>query len=388
MGNPDSRYLSNQDYGRRLYVDNASYAKQMGVGSRKPAFNQNDALYKQSEFKQPYKEDDYEEMEYLADDYPGFPNDYDYDTPFEVPYPGPAGNKYNPRTVRFLCNIEDACYGRPNAVCSYISCGWPIISYELVSIPKGCKFTLSNKGLLCASCPESEIFFITFDVIMKARFQMNGQTISVIGRHFDMTLSHCLCDDQDIAWDAATSASSMARSSSATVAITDNANKSGSPYTWTISGKGFTLDNVITEGLTNGINTDATACGRATITVTGCAGKTLVVGYVDCTYGEWTAWDILCENVNGSFSDSCIIDEYRVQIGGENTQYQYRAECGCITNCPEGNSTGCTANANCIPQAGWETDGCSNLCGLLCSGGDNNYRIGVNETKEREWICP
>ena len=398
MGNPDSRYLSNQDYGRRLYVDNASYAKQMGVGSRKPAFNQNDALYKQSEFKQPYKVDDYEEMEYLADDYPGFPNDYDYDTPFELPYPGPAENKYNPWTVRFLCNIKDACYGRPNAVCNYISCGWPIISYKLASIPKGCKFTLSNKGLLCASCPESETFFITFDVIMKARFQHNGQTVSVIGHHYDMTVSRCLCDGGDIAWDVATSATTIGRSDSAVVAITDNTNKSGSPYTWSIvlgsNGVGLTLANVTTEGLTNTVLSAADACGSATISVTGCDGSTIVQGDIACTGGGWGAWNVLCLNANADPIGTyyCTIDDVRWDaVQSKYAKYHYEALCGCMHECALDDPTGCTAGAaGCIPGAGFDANDCS--VGDTCRGrcypyDDDFYRIGIFSEQERFWEC-
>jgi hypothetical protein len=60
-----------------------------------------------------------------------------------------------------------------------------------------------------------------------------------------------------------------------------------SPYTWSVSGTGFSLG---TEGEptgpTNTLYADGTACGAATITVTGCDG-TQVEGYVRCTVGTW-----------------------------------------------------------------------------------------------------
>jgi RHS repeat-associated protein len=59
-----------------------------------------------------------------------------------------------------------------------------------------------------------------------------------------------------------------------------------SPYTWSVSGTGFTLDESITTGLTNTLNADGTSCGTATITVVGCNGNE-VVGYVRGCYGEW-----------------------------------------------------------------------------------------------------
>ena len=282
MGNPDPRYLSNQDYGRRLYVDNASYAEQMGVGSRKPAFKQNDALYAQSEFKKPYKEDDYEEMEYLADAYPGFPWDYDFDSPLEIPYPGEA---YNPWHVRFLC-FSDPCYGYGEEHCESLSCQWPVTGFHIHSKPAGCTTNFSPSQI-CAQCPEGETGWISFEIIMLATFQHNGATVKVEGRYYNMSMSRCigLCDDSGIAYSAA-SDDTIARSGTAAIAITDSLGTKGSPYSWAVSGTGFTLDNAVTTGLTNTLNADATACGTATITITGC-GSTTVTGYVRCTTGTW-----------------------------------------------------------------------------------------------------
>jgi len=103
----------------------------------------------------------------------------------------------------------------------------------------------------------------------------------------DVTVTCDTCDDSMIAWDDATSADTIARNGSATVAITDSLDK-GWTYTWGVSGTGFTLDNVITgQGvLTNTLRADATACGVATVTVTGCDGR-VVTGSVLCTTGTW-----------------------------------------------------------------------------------------------------
>ena len=59
-----------------------------------------------------------------------------------------------------------------------------------------------------------------------------------------------------------------------------------SPYTWSVSGNGFTLTNATTNGLTNTLNADTKACGRATIIVTDACGET-ASGYVKCTTGQW-----------------------------------------------------------------------------------------------------
>jgi len=95
------------------------------------------------------------------------------------------------------------------------------------------------------------------------------------------------CDDSGMAWDSGVSSETVARNNSATIAITDSTGL-GAPYSWSVSGTGFTPDNSSTVGLTNKINADNTSCGSATITVTGCDGTT-ITGYIRCTTGKWVA---------------------------------------------------------------------------------------------------
>jgi hypothetical protein len=59
-----------------------------------------------------------------------------------------------------------------------------------------------------------------------------------------------------------------------------------SPYTWSVSGQGFTLDESITTGLTNTLNSNGTSCGSAEITVTDCVGNT-TTKYIRGTEGQW-----------------------------------------------------------------------------------------------------
>ena len=101
----------------------------------------------------------------------------------------------------------------------------------------------------------------------------------------DLIVTCEMCDDSEIAWDDPTSADTIVRNGSATVAITDSVGKGG-PYSWSVSGTGFSLANATTEGLANTLYAGGTACGTATITVTGCNGK-VVTGYVRCTTGVW-----------------------------------------------------------------------------------------------------
>ncbi|MBW2005045.1 MAG: RHS domain-containing protein [Deltaproteobacteria bacterium] len=58
------------------------------------------------------------------------------------------------------------------------------------------------------------------------------------------------------------------------------------PYTWSVSGKGFSLAETETQGLSNTLYADDTACRAATITVIDDCGQT-ATGYVRCTTGQW-----------------------------------------------------------------------------------------------------
>ena len=63
------------------------------------------------------------------------------------------------------------------------------------------------------------------------------------------------------------------------------------PYTWSVSGTGFDLEESQTTELSNILLADDTACGSADITVTDASGST-VKGSVRCTVGAWVKQDI------------------------------------------------------------------------------------------------
>ena len=96
-----------------------------------------------------------------------------------------------------------------------------------------------------------------------------------------------------------------------------------SPFTWSVSGVGFTLDNAIITGLTNILNADGTACGSAAITVTGSNG-TVVTGYVRCTIGTLNFIESC-----GSSTGSCS-----VWVGKYLFYATPQFECDLPENCP------------------------------------------------------
>ena len=284
MGSPDDRYVSNQDTGRRLYVGDGAYADQMGMGKRPTAFQQNTELYKQSELKKPYLTDSYEDMEYLSDPPIGlgpYPPGPTPDNPA-----GPIQEPTNPWHVRFLC-FSDPCYGYGEEHCEPISCNWVIQGYEIRSSPAGCKYKLGLSEI-CGECPEGETFQILFDVLLRAQFEHGGATITVDGRYYGMSMSHCIgqCDGSGIAWDSVNSSATIGTNTTVPIAITDSNGTQGTPYSWSVAGTGFTLANAVTDGLTNTLISTWPNCGIATITVTGCDG-TAITGLVKCTFGTY-----------------------------------------------------------------------------------------------------
>ena len=88
--------------------------------------------------------------------------------------------------------------------------------------------------------------------------------------------------DPNIAWDYEESASVVTPNSNASIAITGL----NTPFVWEITGVGFSLGRIRTTGLTNTLIVGNTACGSATITVTGCDDEQ-TVGYVRSTIGLW-----------------------------------------------------------------------------------------------------
>jgi hypothetical protein len=70
-----------------------------------------------------------------------------------------------------------------------------------------------------------------------------------------------------------------------------------SRYTWSVNGNGFSLAESQTTGLTNTLIADDTACGAATITVTGCGGQ-IVTGHVRCTAdSQWVLKGTGCNSI-------------------------------------------------------------------------------------------
>jgi hypothetical protein len=96
---------------------------------------------------------------------------------------------------------------------------------------------------------------------------------------------NCKQDYGWLSWDDETSDDTILRLGSAVIAIAGD----GGPFTWDVTGTGFSLENSTTTGLTNQLNADGTACGVAEITVINAQGLS-TVGYVrEPNQGQWVS---------------------------------------------------------------------------------------------------
>ena len=86
------------------------------------------------------------------------------------------------------------------------------------------------------------------------------------------------------------------------------------PYTWQVSGTGFSFENGVSEVVTNGPNvilqTDASACGVATITIADGCGNIAVTKYIRGP-GEW---GLIKAGVSPSYCE--LGGQYTYYIGG------------------------------------------------------------------------
>ncbi len=328
--------------GRRGIQTYRSCDKGFADSMRLTTFKETDdaVVVRHSEFAKPYGEqyedpwEDFSAMEYQAPNLP----------PWGFDYPGMGDPAAQPWKVVFFCDgTFDVCFCNEASMVFPLNCSWEIIGVGFdppwnevgVSFDKTHVYTY---GLATATgCG-----YLT--VTMRAVFKVGDKTETVIGTHSGIKVCACKeedcegCNDSAIAWDASTSAHTIARNNSVTVAITDSLGIGG-PYSWSVSGTGFTLDNAITVGLSNTLNASGSACGMAEITVIGCGG-TEIKGYVRCTTGQWVL-------DTASFCLNCS---------------------GYCTTPPACTPGAFTENDPVDPR--WRYDGCGSCCGTqYCSEG-------------------
>lgn len=294
-----TRKIINRDSNKQTYRTDDSYEEQMRRPTERDAAIL-DKFRKESEFVKPYASDSYEEMEY------GFIPPWDFGqwndlsfpdvkwaTPILEPWklpPSDIGDDPKEKCHVILKCLPEICYCPGQEKCHDLYCSYRLISVRLTdfaghSIPKG--FSIYNQHMrVCITAPDDTDQ--TLSVYYLLEYQCDGKKYrtEIQGQAWvDACNESECCDDTTMSWNDPGSADTVARNANCTVAILDTLGKGG-PYSWAVSGTGFTLTDATTIGLSNTLNADATACGTATVTVTGCGG-TAVTGYVRCTTGNW-----------------------------------------------------------------------------------------------------
>lgn len=217
----------------------------------------------------------------------------------------------------------------------------------------------------------------------------------------------------DFEYDWVNSAQTVAKSSNVKVFISGGS----PPYTWYVSGVGFSLHDIETYGNDNTVYADSTACGGGTITVEDICGVQ-VNGSVRCTTGLWIMTedtnngDTACGGMFGAgynYRQSLPYDwpaHYISQEKGENRLYEEfgvtRDHWTCASTCTGECDTLCDTWVpnGCVPcLIQHPTDLCA-VAGIYPEGGQlyfpccshNSYPnpecYAVRRRRLYEWRCP
>jgi len=244
------------------------------------------SISKESEFEKPYLDDDRGRMhnDFPWPDWPPFP-DLPPLPPFEGPTPGLT-----------LCGI--VCY-EPLSDCDEpirchggIWCGYDP-ACELCSwMVEGATTGYTWKRIVGGK-PDK---FWGIDIWIDKNLLVEGKALihvqmkdpcgNLCGEDLEVTCKVCPADIA-MTWDDANSAETIGQGNGGDAEAAVYVQDGLGPYTWSVSGTGFSMASPETDVAYNTLLADATACGTATITVTDFCEDS-VIGYVRGTEGsDW-----------------------------------------------------------------------------------------------------
>jgi hypothetical protein len=290
-----------------MYMSDDQYVDQ----TRRPTdkFFNNGVRVPHSENKKPYKIDDYGEMEYMAFppwgfniDWPQFPDSPVFDgegtDPADDPYSGTDSDKPPEEWLPFLgcafaspftpASLETGevatatLQPRDDRIVNTHLTG----PCSLVVAPGACMSTLPFAARR-ANCTaviranatdgyQADPASGTVDCVLVLQ-TASGQSCSA-----RVTVNSC-DPDNAVIWDWVNSAETINKSSSVSVYVEGGY----PPYTWSVSGTGFTLGNEVTIGVANSLIADADSCGSASITVTDACGFSASGAVRNVDEGQW-----------------------------------------------------------------------------------------------------
>jgi len=264
-----------------------------------------------SENKKPYKIDDYGEMEYVAFppwgfdwEWPRFPDTPIYDgpgtDPADNPYTGDDDDRPPDEWLPFLGCVFSKPFTPASIDPGETSTAelQPRDDKIVAAIMTGpCALIVSPVG--CIATAPFSTQRATCTAVIRANDSIEGYQADPESGTVDCVLvlqtasgSSCsaratvsACDPENaVTWDSVNSATSIDQSQSVSVFVENGT----APYTWSVSGSGFTMGSTKTTGMSNTLIADSEACGNATITATDACG-TSCTGNVQGTEGEWAA---------------------------------------------------------------------------------------------------
>jgi hypothetical protein len=145
-------------------------------------------------------------------------------------------------------------------------------------------------------------------------------------------------------FDDASTADTIARSASITIYCLGGC----SPYTWSVTGTGFSIPATTTVS-SNSLSADGTACGTATITATDYCGTALTIE-IRCTTGSWQDAAVGCQlSGAGTLTNNNwpVSLTYQRIVGKIKQEHLYH-NCGGSANCTSNPGSDCTTWGLCV----------------------------------------
>ena len=336
-----------------------------------------ESISKESEFEKPYLDEDYRKM-HLDMPWPDWP-------PFPPlgPLPDIPGGPVPGLTLcGIVCyaplNCDEPIWCHPGIWCGYDPlcdlCSWTVTGATTGFSPHPFGGSVhSSWGIdiwidstLAGEGGEALI-----------HVQMKDSCNNLCGEDIEVTCDVC---PADVAMTWASGDLTVGQSSSVAVEVVDGLG----PYSWSVSGTGFSMLHASTEGVGNTLVTAADACGSATITVTDFC-DTVVTGYVRCTTGQWT----LKEDCRSCFSGAvwtsacatCGVQEEEIISGYQRWLVSQRYEYYPDTLSSFWGQVGCGSACVNVPPCGTPI-GCGD--GTICTG---SYNCFAPISRYYEWEC-
>jgi len=329
-----------KDYSRKHYTDyqyrdwmratpsksiwNSILSQKVGLGEfslnkfRKSSLSSSIAKYlKQSEFKKPYRNANFVEME---DIWEGPPGGFNYDpSEWTIPnfdQPWNMGQSDGPGKFLTIFDLEgEGCWCENETMSFEVSGTHPIYSLAISLQETGTVIyeiegygTNTVTGKIDAP---NESGSVNFTASMRSFEGVSGSSNWLMYECYNC--DECLLT---VPLTAGSNPETISQSGSETILILDGLG----PYAWSVTGSGFTLDDAVTakDVRSNTLNASASACGNATVTVIDQCETTIsfVVRCLDDS--EWVQISTAC-TMGGAATEG----DGETRIAGGFKQYQY-----------------------------------------------------------------